>query len=128
MGVADGLVAPDSIEKSWEKSIPGAEVVGSRLAIEEVHWNCRELETGAALHEEDLVFLRDSQQLAETIAGVIPDLGVGLVAVGDFHDAHASALEVEQILLGLLEDVQWQAARAGREVVHSTVFHLIMPL
>jgi len=75
------------------------------------------------LHEEDLEFFRDSDELAETSASIVPDLGVFLVSVGHFHDAHSSTSEIEHIFLSFLQDLEGQAAWSCREIVHSSVFH-----
>ncbi|KAJ6438292.1 bZIP transcription factor domain-containing protein [Purpureocillium lavendulum] len=75
-----------------------------------------ELAAAAALHEEHIVVLGDVQVRGEVLLGLVDDLGGERGAVRVLRDAQTGALEVEQRLRRLLEDVGRQQGRAGAKL------------
>eukprot|EP00345_Euplotes_harpa_P012859 CAMPEP_0168350256 /NCGR_PEP_ID=MMETSP0213-20121227/20994_1 /TAXON_ID=151035 /ORGANISM="Euplotes harpa, Strain FSP1.4" /LENGTH=205 /DNA_ID=CAMNT_0008360535 /DNA_START=696 /DNA_END=1314 /DNA_ORIENTATION=+ len=97
----------------------GHEVIAFPVVLKQVHADRAELQRSAALQEEDLVVVRNAEELPEVCLCILDDLLELLRSVGHLHHAHSSSVPVEKLVLGLLEHFFGQAARSGREIVHS---------
>src|SRR6185503_14979975 len=74
----------------------------------QIHRHRRELTRSAALKEQHFVARRYSQNLAQHRFGFFSTGDEGFAAMADFHDGHAGALPVEQLLTSLLQDFKGQ--------------------
>jgi len=57
-----------------------------------------------ALHEDDLVVLRDVEECPELALGLVVEVFVGLGTVREFHEGDARVVVVEELGLGSLEN------------------------
>ena len=100
-----------------------AEVAGHqiirRASGHKVQGHHGELLGCAALEETDLVVVGHIQHLADTGLSVLDDLIEPLAAVAHLHHTLAAALIVQQLCLGLLQDLFRQHAGASAEIIDS---------
>ena len=91
LGLFDGLLGPGA----------GVEVVRPCAAAQQVHRHHGELGRGPALEEQDLVVVRDLQELAQVGLGLGGDGHELLAPVAHLGHAHAALAPLQQFLLGL---------------------------
>ena len=63
--------------------------------------NCSKLKRCTSLEEEDLMRVRNFQQLAKIVSSILCDLLEGLSSVTHLHNTHASTLIVYKVSLRL---------------------------
>ena len=73
----------------------------------------------AALQEQHLVIVRDLQQVAQILLGLVDDLLISLGAVAHFHNRHSGALVIEHFVRGFAQNLLGQHRRAGGKVIHT---------
>src|SRR5882762_9805664 len=88
-------------------------VVGLAPAAQQVHRHLRELQGRAALQEQQLVILRDGEQLAHGVGG---DADEFLAAMAHLHHAHAAAVPVEHLVAGARQHLGGKHCRPGAEI------------
>ena len=107
LGFVEGHLAPRA----------GDDVVGGfTLAAHQIQRDHRELQARAALQKDNLVVVRDGEQLFEERFGGGEDFEKARGPVAHFQHAHAVAGEADQLALGLLQHRQRQDGRAGGEI------------
>ena len=114
----DHLRAADLLRVRDRLLGPGArvDVVGGLALDHQVHRQHRELERGAAAEEQDLVRVRDREQLAEDVERLVVDRVVDLAAVAHLDERHPRVGVVDELGRRLLERRERQRARTGREI------------
>jgi hypothetical protein len=75
-----------------------------------------ELHMAAALHEENVVLLRNVEQRAKHLLGLVMHLSKGLAAVADLHDGAASASEIQQFVPDLFQNFERQFRGTCRKI------------
>ena len=93
------------------------------VLVHEVERDRGKLQRCAALHEDDLVVVRDIHDLAQLRFGLHDDIIKHFGAVAHFHDGHAAAFKVDEIVPRAFEHFQRKHGRAGREIVDPVVKH-----
>ena len=79
----------------------GCQVVCFRIPpfSKEVESDCTELQRGSTLEEEDCVVFWDAEQFSEIIFRFFCDWNEVLSSMTHFHDTHASAIPVHELIL-----------------------------
>src|SRR5439155_20551810 len=83
---------------------------------QQVHRNHRELETRAALQEQDAIVRRHAAERPDVSFGLLEDRLERFRAVADLEDRHPDAGQRDEVALNLLEDRQWQNRGACRKI------------
>lgn len=78
-----------------------------------------ELHTAAALDEDDMIIIWNSQELLQRRYRVVLHFLIGSTAMTDFDDAHPRVIEIEEFILNFLEDFQRHCRWTCIEIVHS---------
>mmetsp|Transcript_14066 Transcript_14066/g.44188 ORF Transcript_14066/g.44188 Transcript_14066/m.44188 type:complete len:281 (-) Transcript_14066:42-884(-) len=104
--------------------LPSDEVVRLRLRAEHVEGHRRELQRRAALREDHLVVGGHAQDVPQVLLRLAGDLHELLGTVRHLHDAHTTALVIDELFLDVLENLERHHAGTSREVVHTPIRHL----
>ncbi len=75
----------------------------------------------AALHEQDLVVVRDIEHAAQNVLCAVDNVVIIFGSVTHLHDGHAGALIVEHLCCGFFQNRQRHHGRTCRKVVNSSI-------
>ena len=96
--------------------LTGDDVIRHPIA-HQVHRHHGKLLAGAALHEQDLVIVRNAHQCPQVRLGFIDDLLVGLGPVAHLHYGHTGAPVVQHFSGGLLQNRLRQNRGTGGKII-----------
>jgi hypothetical protein len=99
----------------------GDQVIGGAAFGEEIHRHHRKLLRRATLDEQHLVAVGNLGEAARLILGLADDLLEELAPVAVLGDPHATAADVPEILLRLLQHRLGEHAGTGAKVVNTMV-------
>jgi hypothetical protein len=106
---------------------PGIEKFGSFAIGHKVQRHHCKLKSGAALNEQNVMAIRDSQHVTDIGNSFIVDIIVMFSPVTHFDEGHSRPLVIYEIGLGFFQGCKWQGAWTGRKVENS-IGHVPPPL
>ena len=83
---------------------------------------------GAALQEQDLVVVRNAEQVAEICLGFLDDAVKNLAAVAHFHNGHAASFIIEHLVGSFAKDFFGKHCGACGKIVNSVHFLFTHPV